>query len=159
MILRPARAGDAPDIARITNHVIAETLITFTTILRHPDDIATDIAARAPAYLVLEADGRAEGFATYGPFRAGPGYAATVEHSIQLSPAIQGRGGGRLLLSALIDIARERGVHVMIGGVSSANPGGIAFHRAMGFDETGRLREVGRKQGQWLDLVLMQKLL
>ena len=44
--------------------------------------LSVDIAARAPAYLVLEADGRAEGFATYGPFRAGPGYAPTVSYGV-----------------------------------------------------------------------------
>ncbi|QEW19221.1 N-acyltransferase YncA [Marinibacterium anthonyi] len=159
MILRPARPGDAGDIARITNQVIADTLVTFTTILRRPEDVAADIAARLPAYLVLDSGGAVEGFATYGPFRGGPGYAATCEHSIQLSQAIRGQGGGRLLMTRLMEIARDSGIHVMVAGVSSVNPAGIAFHAAMGFTEVGRMPEVGRKQGQWLDLILMQKIL
>jgi len=47
----------------------------------------------------------------------------------------------------------------MIGGVDAANEGSLAFHRAAGFAEAGRMREVGWKFGRWLDLVFMQKLL
>ena len=62
-------------------------------------------------------------------------------------------------MAALEDAARAEGVHVLIAGISSANPGAIVFHTALGFAEVGRMPEVGRKQGQWLDLVLMQKIL
>ncbi|MBB97051.1 MAG: GNAT family N-acetyltransferase [Rhodobacteraceae bacterium] len=159
MILRQAGAQDADDIARITNHIIADTLITFTTTLRAPGDIARDIADRGHAFLVLEADGRAEGFATYGPFRSGPGYAATCELSIQLSAKIRGQGGGRMVLDRLMEVARADGKHVMVAGISGANAPAVAFHAAVGFTETGRMPQVGRKQGQWLDLILMQKIL
>lgn len=159
MTLRAARPEDAHAIAGITNRIIAETLVTFTTTLRDPADIAREIVERGPAYLVLERDETVQGFCTYGPFRSGPGYAATVELTIQLTPEVQGQGAGRAMLSRLMAVAQQQGRHVMVAGVSSANPGAEAFHRAMGFAETGRMPEVGRKQGQWLDLILMQKVL
>lgn len=159
MIIRPARAADATAVADIANAIIRDTLITFTTVLRTPEEVAGDIAARGEAFLVAEDAGRVVGFATYGPFRKGPGYAATREHTVLLAPEGRGRGAGRALMQRLEEVARGHGVHVLIGGVSGANPAGISFHKRIGFTEAGRLAEVGHKQGQWLDLVLMQKLL
>jgi len=134
--------------------MIAETLFTFTTDLKSDGDIARRIATRP----VLVLPGKA-GFATYGPFRSGTGYAATVEHTILIDPSAQGHGRGRALLQALMDQARGAGVHVMIAGISGVNARAIAFHAALGFDTVAQMREVGRKDGRWLDLILMQKLL
>ncbi|WP_171231224.1 GNAT family N-acetyltransferase [Ruegeria sp. HKCCA4812] len=159
MIIRPAMAADAPAIARITNAIIRESLITFTTDERSATQITEDITARGTGFLVAEHDGHVVGFATYAPFRAGPGYAQTREHSIQLSPDARGKGVGRALMQALEAAARTDGAHVLVAGISSANPGAVAFHAALGFSQVGRMPEVGFKWGQWLDLVLMQKIL
>ncbi len=145
---------DAPWIAALWNAMIADTLFTFTTDLKTDSVVAQMIATRP--VLVLPDQG---GFATYGPFRAGPGYGATVEHTILLDPAVQGRGQGRALMAALMDHAHEAGHHVMVAGISGANPNAVAFHAALGFGTTGHMTQVGRKAGQWLDLILMQKLL
>jgi phosphinothricin acetyltransferase len=134
-------------------------LVTFTTDERSAAQIAEDIKARAPGYLVAEHDSHVIGFATYGPFRTGPGYAQTCEHTIQLSPDARGKGVGRALMSALQDIAQAQGVHVLVAGISSANPGAEAFHAALGYSKVGLMPEVGFKFGQRLDLVLMQKIL
>ncbi|SDW65003.1 phosphinothricin acetyltransferase [Ruegeria halocynthiae] len=159
MIIRQARLEDAPAIAAITNAIIRDTLVTFTTVERGADAIAADIEARGNSYLVAEQDGQVVGFATYGPFRAGPGYARCAEHTIQLAPAGRGHGAGRALMSALERVARRAGIHVLIAGISSTNPAAIEFHSAIGFRQVGRMPEVGRKWDQWLDLVLMQKII
>ena len=153
-MIRRATLQDADWIAAIWNAVIADTLMTFTTTLKSEAEIAKIIAARP--VLVLH---DATGFATYGPFRAGPGYAATVEHTIMLAQGAQGCGQGRAVLDALMQVARADGKHVMVAGISSANPQAVAFHAALGFAQVGVMPQVGRKTGQWLDLILMQKLL
>ncbi|MFD0911509.1 GNAT family N-acetyltransferase [Ruegeria arenilitoris] len=159
MIIRPARPRDAAQIAEITNTIIRGTLITFTTTERSPEEIARDIDERGLAFQVAELDGRVVGYATYGSFRSGPGYAHSREHTILLAPEGRGRGTGRALIRALEEVARSQGVHVLVAGISAENPGAIAFHAAVGFQTVGRMPEVGHKWGRWLDLVLMQKIL
>jgi phosphinothricin acetyltransferase len=56
----------------------------------------------------------------------------------------RGRGIGKALLAALIDKARAQDLHALIGGVDSENGLSIALHKAFGFEETGRLPEIGR---------------
>lgn len=159
MIVRTARTEDAGAICDIANRVIRDTLITFTTVEKTPSQLRAEIAEKGADYLVVELDNEVVGYAYYGAFRAGPGYRFTVEHTIHLSLAAQGRGIGRALMIALEHRAVKAGMHAIVAGVSGANPGAIGFHSAMGFVEVGRLPEVGYKQGQWLDTVLMQKIL
>ena len=159
MTLRTARPSDAPAIAGLHNRIIRDTAVTFTTQERTPEAVARQIAERIPAFLVAETAGRLAGFATYGPFRAGPGYAASCEHTVILDDAARGRGLGRALMTRLMQIAATEGKHVMVAGISGANPGAAAFHAALGFEEVGRMPQVGRKAGQWLDLILMQRIL
>jgi len=157
MIIRPARPEDAEAVMALVNDVIANTTITFTTELKSLETVQDDIAARGRAFLVVEMDGIAAGYASYFPFRGGPGYARTKEHSVALGPQVRGRGAGRALMAALEAEARREGVHSLIAGVSGENPAGRAFHAAIGFAEIAVLPEVGFKFDRWIDLVLMQK--
>ena len=157
MIIRRAEAGDVSAILDIWNPLIRDTSVTFTTLEKTAQGLADDIAARGDAFLVAEAAGQILGFATYGAFRSGPGYAHTAEHSVILAGDARGQGVGRALMARLEDHARTQGIHVLIAGVSGENEAAIAFHRAIGFTEAARLPEVGRKFGRWMDLVLLHK--
>jgi L-amino acid N-acyltransferase YncA len=97
-------------------------------------------------------------WATYGPFRAAYGYRFTVEHSVYVRQDKRGRGLGNRLLEKILDIAKERGIHVMVAGIDSGNLNSIAMHEKYGFEEVARMPQVGCKKGQ-STLVLMQKLL
>ena len=112
-----------------------------------------------PVLVARDADGCVIGYASYGPFRPHDGYARSVEHSIYVAPAAQGRGLGAQLLGALIRRACSAGLHVMIGGLEAGNTASLALHAKAGFVETARMPQVGAKFGRWLTLVFVQKLL
>ena len=161
-MIRLAGAWDATAIAGIWNPVIRDSTVTFNAVEKDPDDLVRFMTTRADvghATFVAEEDGEVLGFATYGQFRAGIGYARSMEHTIMIAQAAQGRGLGAALLEAVEAHAREREAHSMIAGVSGANAAGIAFHAARGYTEVARVPEVGWKHANWLDLVLMQKIL
>lgn len=159
MIVRQAEAADAEAIAAIWNDTIDNTANTFTTQRKTRDGLAADIAARGAGFVVAQSGGEVIGFATYFPFRGGPGYAHTVEHTINLSAAARGKGAGRALMATLEEAARAAGMHSIWAGISGENPAGVAFHAAIGFTHVARLPEVGFKFGRWMDLILMQKML
>ena len=45
----------------------------------------------------------------------------------------------------------------MVGAIDAENTGSLRLHARLGFVETGRMPQVGRKFGRWLDLVFMQR--
>jgi phosphinothricin acetyltransferase len=156
-MIRAATGADAADVLALWNEVIAKTTITFTSTPKSQAQIEA-ILTEQPVFMAV-LDGACCGFATYGSFRAGDGYARTAEHAIYLGEGARGRGLGRGLMAAVEAHAQAEGVHMLVGGISGENAGGVAFHAAMGFVECGRLPEVGHKFGRYLDLIVMQKAL
>jgi phosphinothricin acetyltransferase len=161
-LIDDAGQEDLPAISAILNHAILHTTAVWF------DDPQTELEMRAwfelkqglrLPLLVARRNGRVVGYATYGPFRQRIGYRYSMEHSVYVAEGMQGRGIGRSLLAALMERARQNGVHVLVGGIEAENAASIALHRSLGFEETGRLPEVGTKFGRWLTLVFMQKVL
>lgn len=162
MLIRPAETGDCASIAAIWAPVVRDTLVTFNPVAKSADDIEALLTASRTSdhgFLVAEQAGEVAGFVRYAQFRGGQGYARTMEHTIMLCAEARGRGLGRMLMEAVEDHARVRGVHSMMAGVSGANPAGLRFHAALGYSQVARLPEVGFKNGRYLDLILMQRML
>jgi len=161
MLIREAVDDDLDGILTIYNDVIATSNAVYTEIPATLDDRRAWLAARrAGNFPVLVADdGGIVGFGSFGNFRSWPGYALTVEHSVHVHRAARRRGIGTALIQNLIAEARRQDKHVMVGGVDAGNVASITLHRRLGFTETGVLKEVARKFGHWLDLVLMHKVL
>lgn len=163
MIIRAAHVSDSAAIARIWNHYITQTTVTFNPDPKSADEVAALIHDRQARgwgmFVALGAAGAITGFAGYGQFRAGAGYGRTMEHTVLLDPTATGRGAGRALMAMVAAHARDGGAHSLIAGVSGENAAGLRFHAAIGFAEIARLPQVGYKFARFLDLVLMQKIL
>lgn len=158
-MIRAALPEDAAAIAELWNAMIRDTLSTFTTVEKSLADLDALIAERADSFFVATDGAIVLGFATFGPFREGPGYAATVEQTVILRAEAQAKGLGRRLVQAAEGAARGQSKHAMVAAISETNTAAQAFHARLGYTEVARMPEVGRKAGRWLDLVLMQKIL
>jgi L-amino acid N-acyltransferase YncA len=112
-----------------------------------------------PVIGLEDAQGQLLAFGSYGTFRAWPAYKYTVEHSVYVHRDHRGRGLGGQVMHALIEVARERDVHAMMGGIDATNVASIALHERLGFQHVGTLPQVGFKFGRWLDLAFYQLLL
>lgn len=99
------------------------------------------------------------GFGYYSEFRMREAYKYTVEHSVYVSKDNQGKGIGKLLLTELIQLAKNQKLHTMIGVIDSENKGSIILHENFGFETVGFIKESGFKFDRWLHSVLMQRFL
>lgn len=161
MTVRDAVEADLPAILDITNDAIRNTTAVWNETPTTLEARAAWLRDRQAGYAVLVAEdrGAVSGFASLGPFRPFEGYARTTELSIYIHKDHRGRGLGSILLAALVERARTLDMHVIVAGIAGDNEGSIRLHRRHGFAEVGRMPEVGRKFGGWLDLVLMQRML
>ncbi len=159
-MIRDAQADDARAVGAIWNPVIRDTTITFWPTERSEAEIRAYLATRQEAghgCFVWQDGNRILGFAAYGQFRAGGGYAHSMEHTIYTAPEARGAGIGASLLKHLEAHAQARGARLMIGGVTGTNARSITFHLRHGYAEWGRIPNAGFKFGAWHDLVLMGK--
>jgi phosphinothricin acetyltransferase len=159
--IRRARVDDAEAILRIYNAEVTGSTVTFDLVPRTAEEQVTWLVQRSGAYaaLVAEVDGQVLGFASLSPYRDRPAYITTVEDSVYVDRDVRGGGVGRALLEALVETARAHGFHTVIARIVAGHEASIALHRGAGFEEVGTEREVGRKLGRWLDVVVMQLLL
>lgn len=163
MRIDDATDDDLPAILAIYNDVMR----TSTAIYREEPATLDERQAwnetrKANGYPLLVArtdDAPVAGFATFGDFRAWPGYRFTVEHSVHVAESLRGLGIGTALMRVLIERGGTLGKHVMVAGIDADNHGSIRMHERLGFERTGHLKQVGWKFGRWLDLVFMQRLL
>ena len=110
--------------------------------------------------VVAQSDrGEVVGFGALSPYRERAGYATTVEDSVYVAEGHHGEGVGSLLLDELVSRARSHGFHALMAKIVGGHEASIRLHRRCGFDVIGTEREVGRKFGRWLDVVLMEMLL
>lgn len=147
----------------IFNHEIAHSTALYEVEPRTLDSMDVWFANKtAGAWPVIAAEdeaGQLLGFASYGTFRAYPAFDHTAEHSVYVASPHQRRGIGRALMHRLMDLAREDGLHVLVGAIDSENHASIALHEALGFERVGHLHQTGHKFGRWLDLLLYQRIL
>src|SRR5580700_11225925 len=161
IVVRPAVPADLQDVAAIYAHYVTTSVTTFEEVPPTPEDWRLrldDLAGRKLPFLVAEADGSVGGYAYASPWRPKPAYRYTVEDTVYVSPAHTGRGLGRALLGALLTGCEQAGARQVIAVIAdTGSDASVALHRGLGFAPAGRLRQVGRKHGQWIDTVLMQR--
>ena len=156
--MRPARAGDAPRIAEIYNQGIEDRVATFETRPRSPEDVGEWLSEGLPL-IVAERDGEVAGFARVAPYSDRCVYEGVGEHGVYVDRAARGSGLGRCLLEELADASERAGLYKLTARILADNGASLAAHRAAGFREVGVQRRHGRLDGEWKDVVLVERLL
>ena len=160
-VLRLATLDDAEDIRAIYNEQVLTSTVTFDLVPRTLEEQRTWLRARSGAHstIVAEVDGRVAGYASLSPWKDKHAYRTSVEDSVYVHPDHHRKGLGRLLLAELLGVAEKSGFHAVFARIVGGHEASIALHAGFGFEQIGVEREVGRKFGKWLDVVLMERIL
>jgi L-amino acid N-acyltransferase len=162
MRTRLVEPRDAEATRAIYNVEVLESTVTFDITPRTLADQQVWIAEHSgghPAIVAVDDDDTLLGFASLSPFKPRAAYAPTVEDSVYVHRDARGRGVGEVLLREIVRLGTDHGFHSAVARIVGGHEASIALHRKCGFEEIGCEREVGRKFGRWLDVVLMQRML
>ena len=148
MQIRDAVLSDFEEIKEIYNQIVLTSTATYND---WPATLEERVAwwqsRRAQGFPVLVAASETAGndsqltgersipgFASFGEFRAWPGYCFTVEGTVHVHSSLRGQGVGTALLQELAPRARSMGKHVPVAGVDAGNDSSSAFWRASGLN-------------------------
>ena len=161
--LTTATLADAAQIAAIYAHHVRHGTASWE--IEPPSEhemtgrMAKVLGEGWPWLVARGADAEVLGYAYAAQYNPRAGYRYACEDSIYLRHDTLGQGIGTVLLAALIAASEAWGFRQMIAGITGSEPASVALHARAGFAEVARLRSMGRKHGQWLDVIYMQRAL
>lgn len=155
-VIRLATAADAVHVHAIYAPIVRDTAISFEWEVPTVEDvrgrIERTIAAGFP-WLVAEAVGKVSGYAYASAFRARTAYSWTAEVSVYVHPQHHRRGVGSALYRRLLQLLELQGYRSAYAVSTTPNAGSEHLHRNVGFEQVGHFPRVGRKFGQWHDVL------
>jgi len=161
--VRPAKEDDLSAINDIYNHYVQESHVTFDlepTTMESRQEWFGHYTNKGPHRLfVAVEDGQVIGFASSSAFKSRPGYATSVETSVDVAPEHSGRGTGARLYEKVFDALKGQDVHRAYAGIALPNPASIALHERFGFKRVALFTEPGRKFDRYWDVAWFEKAL
>lgn len=160
MMIRVVRADDAPEITKIYNYYVEQTVITFEEQLVNADEITQridNVLSAGHFWLVAELAGKVVGYAYSSPWKTRSAYRFSCEISVYLTNEVKGRGLGTQLLEDLFSLLEKTDINAVIGGITLPNDASVALHEKFGMTKVAHFENVGYKFGQWLDVGYWQK--
>jgi L-amino acid N-acyltransferase YncA len=154
-VVRPLTTPDWPAVRAIYEEGIAGGDATFETAA--PAWADWDRGHLARPRLVATLSGRVVGWAALSPVSERRAYAGVAEASVYVATAAGGRGVGRALLERLVAGAEAAGIWTVQAGIFPENTASLALHRRCGFRTVGVRERLGKLDGRWRDVVLLER--
>lgn len=155
MTVRPMSPADWEGVRSVYLEGIATGNATFETAA--PEWERWNAGHRADCRLVACDDAGVIGFAALSAVSARPAYAGVAEVSVYVAERARGQGVGARLLQELIRASEEAGVWTLQAGIFPENAASLGLHARFGFRVVGTRQRIGRRDGLWRDVVLMER--
>lgn len=156
VVVRECTADDVAAIQDIYSSYIV-TVATFEEVAPTAEEMEQRrqkvLTAGFPYLVATDGEGGpVMGYAYGQPFAERAAYRYTAEESIYLASQFHGRGVGTVLLRAILERLRAKGIRqvVAVTATEEDNPGTHRLHRKLGFSQVGLLNDIGMKHGAWV---------
>lgn len=157
LVIRPMRESDASQVLAIYQAGLDTGQASFETVAPSWEGFT---AGKLPGLRYVAADTDTDevvGWIAASPVSARPAYAGVVEHSVYVHPGCQAHGIGRALLTAFIAGSEDTGIWTIQSGIFPENAAGLSLHQALGFRVVGTRERIGRHDGLWRDVVMLER--
>jgi len=147
-------------IANIYNEYIQSGGATMDEVLK----TATDIAAWVDKFndrerlFVLKKIDKVIGWGIIKKYSDRTGYRTTCETAVYLTAAERGNGYGTFFKKHLMQVCKDLKYRHLVAKILGGNEASIAYNERLGYTIVGTQKEVGFRDGQWQDVVIMQYL-
>jgi len=149
------RAEHWPGVARVYAEGIATRNATFETEVPTWED--WDASHLAEHRFVALRDGELVGWVAVGAVSGRCVYRGVVENSVYVAERARGQGVGRRLLEAVIASTEADCIWTIQAGMFPENEGSIRLHERLGFEVVGLHKRLGKLDGEWRDVLLMER--
>jgi L-amino acid N-acyltransferase YncA len=160
-VIRGAMDTDISSIQVIYNQGIEDRIATLETDIKDFSYMKDWFEKHSGRYkiIVAEHDGEIVGWASLNQYNNRCAYDGVADVSVYISREYRGKGIGKVLLAELESLAKENGFHKMVLFTFPFNQFGHGLYSKMGFGEVGVFKNQGILDGEFVDVMAMEKLL
>lgn len=97
------------------------------------------------------------GWAALTPVSSRCAYGGVAEVSVYVGDDHRGKGIGSRLLARLVEESEDHGIWTLQAGIFPENVASVVLHRKLGFREVGKRERLGRLDGRWRDVLLLER--
>ncbi|MCU0285487.1 MAG: N-acetyltransferase family protein [Acidobacteria bacterium] len=156
--IRDVCDSDAPAVVSIFNYFVTNSFAAYCEKEMGPE-VFIRFKNAARVFLLLEVDGRPEGFGMIQEYNRFENFKQTGMLTYFILPEFTGQGLGTQMLNHLLDAGKKKGITNLVAHISSKNEQSLRFHEKHGFNECGRLKQMAIKFKEPFDIVWVQKIL
>ncbi|PAK42072.1 MULTISPECIES: arsinothricin resistance N-acetyltransferase ArsN1 family A [Peribacillus] len=161
MIIREAIEADLDSIKDIYNQGIEDRIATLETETKDQAYMEEWFAEHNGRYklIVAEQDGEIVGWSSLNQYNSRKAYKGVADLSVYISRNHRGKGIGGLLLQSIEEHAKENDFNKIVLFTFPFNQIGQGLYRKQGFREVGVFKNQGFMDGEYVDVMAMEKLL
>ncbi|WP_434659365.1 arsinothricin resistance N-acetyltransferase ArsN1 family A [Paenibacillus polymyxa] len=159
--VRTATSEDLERILEIYNQGIEDRIATLETEAKDFDYMVNWFSEHQNRYTVLvtESDGIVVGWASLNRYSHRCAYDGVADLSIYVERSFRSKGVGSTLHSKLEKEAKKSNFHKIVLFTFPFNENGQRLYRKIGYREVGVFEKQGVMDGQYIDVMIMEKLI